>query len=119
MIDPDRDAPARHSSNPQSQKNVVAQMTDLRACFAIALLISTLSLTPTTGQAADPTCARITEDVPLRQTPNGGPEPELGFQKGDTVEVIQSDKDLTFVRIEEVLGWVESRYLEPTDCAGN
>ncbi len=94
-------------------------MTDLRACFALVLLLSTLSLAPTSGQAAEPTCARITEDAALRQTPNGEPEQALGFQKGDTVEVIQSDTDWTFVRIDKVLGWVESRYLEPADCAGN
>jgi hypothetical protein len=94
-------------------------MTDPRACFAFVLLISMLLLTPTQGRAAGPTCARITEDVPLRQTPDGEPEHTLGFQRGDTVEVIESDKDWTFVRIEEVLGWVESPYLEPTDCAGN
>jgi hypothetical protein len=94
-------------------------MTDPRACLALALLISMLSLTPMSVQAAQPTCARITEDTPLRQTPDGEPEPTLGFQKGDTVEVIQSDESLTYVRIEAVLGWVDSRYLEPTDCAGN
>jgi hypothetical protein len=94
-------------------------MTDPRACLALALLISMLSLAPASVQAAQPTCARITEDIPLRQTPNGDPEPSLGFQKGDTVEVIQIDTDVTYVRIEEVLGWVESRYLEQTDCAGN
>ena len=94
-------------------------MTDLRACFALALLTFMLLLTPTISQAAEPTCARITEDLPLRQAPAGEPEQTLGFQKGDTVEVIQKDTDWTFVRIEETLGWVESRYLEPTDCAGN
>jgi hypothetical protein len=94
-------------------------MTDPRACLALVLLVSLLSLTPTRGQAAGPTCARITEDTPLRQSPEGEPEQSLGFQKGDTVEVIQADSNSTFVRIDEVLGWVESRYLEPTDCAGN